>query len=237
MAARALADVPGLAERDALESAQAKLAIASGAVAGAAASEPLMQVALEPEAEALATVRRALDEGRQVELRYLVASRDEVTERTVDPMRLVSVDGRWYLEGWCHVAEATRLFRLDRMVDARLGAAAEPLPSEAVPRDLAEGLFRPRDEDLTVVLELEPAARWVADYYPVEQSTELGPAAGDDAAGDGPGPLRVELRTPDPGWVVRLALRLGGRGRVVSPPDVVAAVREQAAAALAALGD
>ena len=36
-------------------------------------------------------------------------------------MRLVSVDGRWYLEGWCHLAEAVRLFRLDRMVDASLG--------------------------------------------------------------------------------------------------------------------
>jgi proteasome accessory factor C len=147
-------------------------------------------------------------------------------------MRLVSVDGRWYLEGWCHLAEGVRLFRLDRMVEASLGAPAEPLPSEAVPRDLAEGLFRPRDEDLTVVLELEPAARWVADYYPVEQATELAPPTD----GDGPGALRVELRTPDTGWVVRLALRLGGHGRVVSPPDVVAAVRQEAESALAALG-
>ena len=237
VAARALADVPGLAERDALESAQAKLAFASGTVPESAAAAPPMQVALEPEAEALATVRRALDERRQLELRYLVASRDEVTERTVDPMRLVSVDGRWYLEGWCHLAEAVRLFRLDRMVDASLGAEAAPLPSEAVPRDLAEGLFRPREEDLTVVLELEPAARWVADYYPVEQATELQEAGNGASAGPGPGSLRVELRTPDPAWIVRLALRLGGQGRVVSPPSVVAAVREQAEAALAALSD
>jgi predicted DNA-binding transcriptional regulator YafY len=238
VAARALADVPGLAERDALESAQAKLAFASGALPeSGATSAPPMQVALEPETEALATVRQALDERRQVELRYLVASRDEVTERTVDPMRLVSVDGRWYLEGWCHLAEAVRLFRLDRMVDASLGADAAPLPSEAVPRDLAEGLFRPREEDLTVVLELEPAARWVADYYPVEQATELEPPEAGASAGAGSGALRVELRTPDPGWVVRLALRLGGRGRVVSPPSVVTAVREQAEAALEALSD
>ncbi len=237
VAARALADVPGLAERDALESAQAKLAFASGALAAAAADAPLMQVALEPEAEALATVRRALDERRQLELRYLVASRDEVTERAVDPMRLVSVDGRWYLEGWCHLAEGVRLFRLDRMVDASLAGTAAPLPSEAVPRDLAEGLFRPREQDLTVVLELEPAARWVADYYPVEQATELGPIPAGDLAGGAPGALRVQLRTPDPAWVVRLALRLGGQGRVVAPPAVVAAVREHAAAALAALGD
>ena len=237
VAARALADVPGLAEREALESAQAKLAFASSGLpelSGPSGAAPL-QVALEPETAVLATVRDALGASRQLHLRYLVASRDEVTERDVDPMRLLSVDGRWYLEGWCHLAEGVRLFRLDRMVEAAAGAPAEPLPSEAVPRDLAEGLFRPREEDLTVVLVLEPAARWVADYYAVESSTEL------DSPGPGspysPGRLRVELRTPDPSWVVRLALRLGGQGSVVHPPEVVAAVREAALEALNALAD
>lgn len=232
VAARALADVPGLAEREALESAQAKLAFASSGspeLSGPSGAAPL-QVALEPETAVLATVRDALGASRQLHLRYLVASRDEVTERDVDPMRLLSVDGRWYLEGWCHLAEGVRLFRLDRMVEASTGAAAEPLPSEAVPRDLAEGLFHPREEDLTVVLELEPAARWVADYYAVERSTEVD-------SSDAPGRLRVELRTPDPSWVVRLALRLGGQGSVVYPPEVVAAVREAALEALNALAD
>jgi proteasome accessory factor C len=41
------------------------------------------------------------------------------------------------------------------------------------------------------------------------------------------------LRTPDTGWVRRLARRLGEDGRVVSPPALVAEVREGAAAALA----
>lgn len=236
VAARALADVPGLAEREALESAQAKLASASAAVPGL--DEPgapaALQVALEAEADVLATVRGALLEGRELQLRYLVASRDEITDRTVAPMRLVSVEGRWYLEGWCQLAEGVRLFRLDRMVEATVGDAAAALPSEAVPRDLAEGLFRPGEDDLTVVLELDPAARWVADYYPVETAVEL-PAPGENAA-EGLGSLRVELRTPDPAWVVRLALRLGGHGRVLEPPEVVAAVRGQALAALAALG-
>jgi proteasome accessory factor C len=231
VAARALADVPGLAERGALESAQAKLAMASAdlpELSDPTATAPL-QVALEPESEVLSTVRAALESGHTLALRYLVASRDEVTDRIVTPMRLVSVDGRWYLEGWCQLADGVRLFRLDRMVEATPGAASQPLPSEAVPRDLAEGLFRPRDEDLTVVLELEPAARWIADYYAVEQSTEL------DPPGEGPGRLRVELRTPDPAWVVRLALRLGGQGRVVAPAEVIAAVREQAESGLEAL--
>jgi proteasome accessory factor C len=47
------------------------------------------------------------------------------------------------------------------------------------------------------------------------------------------GRLRVVLRTPDTGWVRRLAMRLGEDGRVVSPPSLVAQVREAAAAALA----
>jgi proteasome accessory factor C len=237
VAARALADVPGLAEREALQSAQAKLASASGEVAGldGAAAAPVVQVALEAESEALATVRGALQEGRELHLRYLVESRDEVTERTVAPMRLVSVDGRWYLEGWCQLAEGVRLFRLDRMVEAAVGDPAPPLPPAAVPRDLAEGLFRPREEDLTVVLELSPAARWVADYYPVEKAVELAPNVGDGDGRETLGWLRVELRTPDPAWVVRLALRLGGQGRITAPPEVVAAVREQALAGLAAL--
>ncbi len=229
VAARALADVPGLAEREALESAQEKLAAASGFLdAGEGGGADALRVALEPETAVLAIVRAALGAGRALHLRYLVASRDEVTERDVAPMRLLSVDGRWYLEGWCQLAEGVRLFRLDRMVEATPGALADPLPSEAVPRDLAEGLFRPREEDLTVVLELDPAARWVADYYPVESAVELDAPS----EGGGPGRVRVELRTPDPAWVVRLALRLGGHGRVVAPPEVVTAVHQQAAAAL-----
>jgi hypothetical protein len=45
--------------------------------------------------------------------------------------------------------------------------------------------------------------------------------------------LRVVLRTPDTGWVRRLALRLGEDGRVISPVPLLAEVRGAAAAALA----
>ena len=35
------------------------------------------------------------------------------------------------------------------------------------------------------------------------------------------------LRTPDTGWVRRLALRLGEDGRVISPPGLAAEVRDR----------
>jgi proteasome accessory factor C len=121
--------------------------------------------------------------------------------------------------------EAVRLFRLDRVVALSLLDVPAAPPPEAVPRDLADGLFSPSPEDASVTLDLGPAARWVADYYPVESADEL--------AGGG---LRIVLRTPDLEWVVRLVLRLGGHGRVVEPATLAAAVRDRAADALTALG-
>ena len=101
-------------------------------------------------------------------------TRDETTERDVDPMRLLIVDGRWYLEGWCHRAEAVRLFRLDRVGRSRCSTSTAELPAaRPVARDLTRGCSCPRPDDLLVTLELDPPARWVADYYPVESVEEL----------------------------------------------------------------
>src|SRR5438552_1158760 len=70
-----------------------------------------------PNARGMAvTLNAALAAGRRVHLRYYVPSRDEGTERDVDPMRLLVVEGRTYLEGWCRSAEGVRLFRLDRVM-------------------------------------------------------------------------------------------------------------------------
>jgi proteasome accessory factor C len=43
----------------------------------------------------------------------------------------------------------------------------------------------------------------------------------------------VSLRTPDLCAVRRMALRLGDSGRVVAPPELVAAIRDDAQRALA----
>ena len=149
--------------------------------------------------------------------------RDEATERDVDPMRLLVVEGRTYLEGWCRRAEAVRVFRLDRVLRIEVLDVAAEVPRQAEPVDVDQGLFRPSPGDMRVVLELTPRGRWVAEYYPCEDVTELGD-----------GRLRVTLRTPDAAWARRLALGLGEDGRVVAPAALASAVRADAAVALAA---
>ena len=70
-------------------------------------------------------------------------------------------------------------------------------------------------------MRLEPWARWVADYYPVVGTEELGE-----------GRLEVTLRVGDPLWLVRLALRLAPALSVVEPAGVA---RRGAATARATL--
>jgi proteasome accessory factor C len=218
---RMLADLPGLQDRDAVDSALAKLEDAAGDVAAIAS----IAVDVDPargSAEVLAVVHRGLAEKRRLHLSYYVPARDETTERDVDPMRVSIVEGRSYLEGYCRLAEAVRLFRLDRITAASvLDVPADP-PADAQPRDLDAGLFQAGPSDLRVVLEVGPAGRWVSEYYPCE-SVEPLPDGG----------ARLELRTPDTRWVRRLALRLGSQGRVVEPPDLVDAVTADAKAAVA----
>ncbi|MET8162061.1 WYL domain-containing protein [Sphaerisporangium sp. NPDC005289] len=220
VALRMLAELPEFAEGDALARVIAKLERAAGE--GAAAVSTQVAFELDAAPDATTTVRQALREGRRLSLRYYVPGRDEITPREVDPTRLVMVDGRSYLEGWCYRADGMRLFRLDRIIGVEMLEVTASPPAEAEPIDVTDGVFRPSPSDELVELELTPVGRWVAEYYPCEEVTELGE-----------GRLRVTLRARDQGWLVRLALRLGDSGRVVSPVSLADRVREAASAALA----
>lgn len=224
VALRTLAGVPELEDRAALDRVIAKLESAAGDAAASVSAQVAVQVEAKP--TALARAREALRRERRLHLHYYVPARDETTERTVDPMRLLLVEGRSYLEAWCRRAEGVRLFRLDRVVDIGILDLPAEVPADAEPRNLDEGLFRPSPDDVLVTLEVTASGRWVADHYPCESVEEM-----DD------GGLRVVLRTPDTRWVRRLALRLGGAGRVVDPPQLAEEVRAEAVRTLAAYGE
>ena len=219
VALRMLAEVP--ADGSAVARLIAKIEDAAGASA-AASAQMNIQIDVPNERGMSAKITAALAAGKRLHLRHYVHSRDEVTERDVDPMRLLVVEGRSYLEGWCRRAEGVRLFRLDRVLDLTVLDEPAEVPESAEPVDIEQGLFRPSESDERVELELAPGARWVAEYYPCESVTEL------DV-----GRLSVVLRTPDTRLVRRLALRLGEDARVVSPAALAEEVRAAAAATLA----
>jgi proteasome accessory factor C len=220
VALRALTDTAGNDE-DAVRRALAKLERAAGDAAAGASN---VSVVFEAQAPVLTAAQDALNRSRRLHLTYYVPGRDETTERDVDPMRILVVDQLPYLEGWCRLAEGVRIFRLDRVVDLRVLDVAAEVPEQAQMRDVSAGLFQPSESDEVVVLDLDPSARWVADYYPCENV-----ATDRDVT-------RATLRTADLGWVTRLVLRTGGAVRVVAPESLRAAVREEAARALSVYG-
>jgi proteasome accessory factor C len=216
VALRTLAETPGIADGDAVQRALAKVERA----AGGAVDDATVAIELDDDTRRLPVLQQALDDGRALLLRYYTASRDETTERVVDPLRIFEMDGRMYLEAWCRSAEGMRMFRLDRIEYAQqLDEPAQP-PPEAELRDLSEGVYQPASEHLLATLRLAAAYFWVADYYATEEITDVD------------GRLHVNLRVADPGWVRALVLGSAGQVEVLSPDWLAESIRADAEAAL-----
>ena len=203
-AGTALLALPGTDPEGPLARGLAKLARVLGV-----APEEAVEVELgAAPPELLAVLQAASAEHRQVQIDYYAYGRDEWTTRTIDPWSIFSSAGQWYALAWCHRVEGERLFRVDRV------RAAVPLDARFAPPPprVATALYSPRPDDPVVVLELGPAARWVAEQYPNEGVEEVGD-----------GWCRVRLRASGRSWLERLLLRLGPDGRVVEGAPGVAA--------------
>jgi proteasome accessory factor C len=148
----------------------------------------------------LETLRGATSAHRQVELDYYTYGRDARTRRVIEPWDVYAAEGEWYVQAFCHAAQAERLFRLDRIrAVSVLDTQFEP-PKELPPRRV----FAAEDATERIVLDLEPWARWVAGQYPMEAVEERGE-----------GRLRVTMKIAEQAWLERLLLRLGSGARVV----------------------
>lgn len=229
VALRALADAPGVADTDAVQRALAKIEQASGAAGAAAPDTVAVGLGRTPgNARAEAVVRDAVARHRALRLTYYSASRDAVGRRDVDPMRLLLVDGSTYLEAWCRRAEGVRMFRVDRVDEAEVLDEPSSPPDGAAIREVpadASGLLTPDPGQQLAALRLAPTARWVAEYYPMEE-----------VLADDDGGARVQMRYGDRAWMVRLLLGLGDAVEVLWPADLADARADRAREALAAYG-
>jgi len=210
-----LSGAPGLEEAGALRSALDKIREALG-------PESLGELTAEAEgadaAGPLGTIRAAVSGRERLEIDHYSAGRDELTTRRIDPEQVFLALGRWYVVAWCHLVDDERLFRVDRIRDARpTGEAFEPrgLLGQGRP------LYTVTERDREVRLRLGPRARWVAEYYAVEEEAQVD------------GALEVTLPTKDLSWVAKLLLRVGADVEVLDPPELREIARRTAEGTLA----
>ncbi|MFD3595749.1 helix-turn-helix transcriptional regulator [Nocardia sp. NPDC058640] len=218
VALRSIVEMPGMVDPTAAHAAIAKIESAI------ASTDAVVEPAHIPvEKPAVATVRAALADARTLRLVYYSASRDEVSERIVDPIRVVLVDNNSYLQAWCRQAEGVRLFRFDRIEDAtELDEPAHP-PSHAAADAAALDLFQDDPDVPLATLRIRADHAWVLDQYPMHR-IQSRPDGSIDAG----------MRFASPDWMARLLLGFGTGVTVLGPPELVVAVRDRADAALAA---
>jgi proteasome accessory factor C len=216
---KALLGAPGLDEASALASALEKIVQGLG-------PETLENLAARVEvgsgghhAAALAAVRLAVERRERLEIEYYTAARDDLGNRRIDPEHVFSAIGNWYVVAWDHLADAERLFRVDRIRTARTtGETFEPRGLMGAGRPL----YTRSAGDIPIRLVLSPGARWVAEYYETERVAER-----DD------GRLEVTLPAKALPWVAKLILRLGGEATVLGPDELAGMVRDTARRTLA----
>ena len=219
------ANSPRLAPAEALALLAAGLALLSAGHGGAAlesavrkleaamlpADTEVVDVSLAKEPELVGKLQKAVSEHEVVAITYTSLSRDETTEREVEPWSVLSSLGNWYLIGHCRLAGDQRVFRVDR-IKASAPTGEKFKPPKARPE--VEVQYVPSIEDVKARIALLPPARWVVDYYPVE------------IVSDKPEELLVDFSTTDPLVAARLLLRLGPDARLVRGREVAASLDE-----------
>ncbi|MGH7290289.1 MAG: helix-turn-helix transcriptional regulator [Myxococcota bacterium] len=224
VALRALLEVPGIVDPEAARSAIAKIESAAGTATGAREGADAATDEPAPiESQAAAAVRAAVRDGRALALDYYSASHDTLSSRVVDPIRVVLVGDRTYLEAWCRTAEGVRLFRFDRIVDARVLDERSAPPEPAVQAGPDTSLFDADPSLPAATLLIDRSAAWMFDYYPLRVLHEL-PGGACEAA----------MTYASDGWMARFVLGFGSAVRVLEPQSLADRVRDSAIAALQA---
>ena len=218
-------DAPRLAPAEALALLAAGMAITASGQGGDALEEAVdklsavllpegsevIDIDLATEPELVGRLKSAAAGNEVVAITYTSLSRDETTEREVEPWSVFSSLGNWYLMGYCRLATDRRVFRVDRIqAAAPIGETFTP-PASLPP---AEARYVPSIEDVRARIALGPGARWVTEYYPV------------DIVSDRSDELIVDFSAADPLVAARLLLRLGPDAKLIKGEEVERALAE-----------
>ncbi len=161
----------------------------------------------------LPLLQAALLQDRVLFLRYHSYSPDEITERKVEPYRLIFYDNDWHLIAYCRLREAMRDFRASRILEA--DALPEQFRRLAAIGDEQEESDASRRE-VRVWLEA-PAVPWAREN----------PGFGLEREEPCEGGSVFVFRVRDVRRLMPWLLSWGAAARVLSPPDVVQCMAQE----------
>jgi predicted DNA-binding transcriptional regulator YafY len=165
-------------------------------------------------------------ESRRVWMRYRSGRPGNESERELDPYGVVYRSGKWYCVGYCHLRNEVRVFRLDRVQEASLRDTTFTRPAgfDCLAFVVHSVATLPSELVLDVLVRttLENARQWILPGVGVLEADEGGVA------------LRGYVQ--DVTWMARYLSGLHWPIVVREPVELKAALREHAAALVAAAG-
>lgn len=201
-----LQQIPDFEHSRAVESAFEKL---QKAAVGFEGIDSVLSIALRSTEENAnyAALIRAIREKRVVNLGYISASSDAVSERLVEPIRLVEHSGKQYLRAWSQPNEQIRSFRVDRIQHANITGKHFEITEEKHD-DVEDIFFTPSANDTLVVLGFSKRLELLADEYAPEQWANW------------QGELIAEIRMSSTAVLPGMIAYHGGDLRVLGPESV-----------------
>lgn len=188
----------------------------------------------EPAGDVRSVLFRAAREGRCCRVRYLSSGAREPYRRVLAPFTMVYSDGTWYAlaargddvggsggssgddagSGGGRGRQGTgsepevRVYRADRVLEARLTDRAFEVPDGFDPGDYLTGRVPYRaDDPQEVTVRYSPRiAPWIREKGPVEEHDD--------------GSVTVTHPVSDPDWLVRHVLRYGPEAEVLEPAEM-----------------
>jgi predicted DNA-binding transcriptional regulator YafY len=166
----------------------------------------------------LETLRQAMRETRQVSLTYEALSRAEPTCREFDLYALAFRWGHWYAAGFCHLRQALRLLRVDRIREVTMLAKRYDIPTDFDPRAFLDGEAQPAPAVLARLRFAPQAAGFVRDSAIGWTEIEHLPD----------GSLLATLPAADLPFAASMAISFGPLVTVLAPPELIDLVQEWA---------
>lgn len=169
---------------------------------------------------------RACEENKSVDIEYFTAHRGEVTERRIDPYRLLENRGTWYVVAYCHWRENIRMFALHRIQHHELTCEFFVPPDDASIEAFFSSAFfvEHTQQEHRVTIKFGPhAARYIRERK-WHQSQEL--LEHDD------GSCTLSFIAPSLDEVKRWVLMYGAEAEVLEPEAFRDTIRSELAHAL-----
>jgi predicted DNA-binding transcriptional regulator YafY len=168
----------------------------------------------------LEELRRAARERHRVCVIYQSGTNAEATKREIDPYALVFRAGLWYLIGYCHLRNAPRTFRVNRIQELTALSQSFQVSEEFDVHEYLESEFKDQPVIRARLKFIPEAAHIVTDNRQVWESIQE----------EQDGSILATLTAPDLPWLASMTLGFANWATVLEPPELRDMVREWAQA-------